>query len=490
MRTPGTLIRTLSLLAAAGAAVYFWSAALSGRTAVELLRGGNQATVAALVVAPKPAPQASHAAAPAPRPTPARRRPLRQPPAITRLEPVPQAIADAIDYVETTGSVPTATIDPYRALIVTRPPAGPVETPVPAPTGAVPATAEEISPEPAIVVPAGIGGSAEIGVKPSTPKALPATAPEPETPAGVTAPSADAPDPPNGSARAGTTSPAATPRPTPLGRQTTPQPAAPTPTPAPTAPAPATTEPQTTPSTTPSGTSTTPPPTVLGLNNPVTPTPTPATPSDGRHTDAADPAHDRRPDTAHAPDDRRPDAADAAHDRRPDAADAAHDRHADAADAAERLTRLRVRAVLPAPLVEGDRARDRRVQRLGAADRDPRLGVALELVRQALALGADEEGRLAAQVDLRRVARRRARRARRACPGTTANGTSGTRQIDPAEARSALGPVGSAQPSDSATAAPNASAVRISVPTLPGSARRQSASVTGRASAAGRSSRR
>ena len=59
---------------------------------------------------------------------------------------------------------------------------------------------------------------------------------------------------------------------------------------------------------------------------------------------------------------------------------------------------------------------------------------------------------------------------------------SGTRQIEPALARSAFGDVGSAQPSDSATAAPNASAVRISVPTLPGSASCQSASVAGRSS--------
>ena len=44
----------------------------------------------------------------------------------------------------------------------------------------------------------------------------------------------------------------------------------------------------------------------------------------------------------------------------------------------------------------------------------------------------------------------------------------GTRQIEPALARSAFGEVGSAQPSERAIAAPNASAVRISVPTLPG----------------------
>ena len=62
--------------------------------------------------------------------------------------------------------------------------------------------------------------------------------------------------------------------------------------------------------------------------------------------------------------------------------------------------------------------------------------------------------------------------------------------IEPALARSAFGEVGSAQPSDSATAAPNASAVRISVPMFPGSRSRQRASVTARSSQVGRSSRR
>ena len=67
---------------------------------------------------------------------------------------------------------------------------------------------------------------------------------------------------------------------------------------------------------------------------------------------------------------------------------------------------------------------------------------------------------------------------------------SGTRQIEPAQARSAFGDVGSAHWSDRHTAAPNASAVRISVPTFPGSASRQSASVAGRSAHPGRSSRR
>ena len=62
-------------------------------------------------------------------------------------------------------------------------------------------------------------------------------------------------------------------------------------------------------------------------------------------------------------------------------------------------------------------------------------------------------------------------------PGASSNASSGTRKIAPAEARSAFEPSGSAQPSESATAAPNASAARSSVPMFPGSETRQSASV-------------
>src|SRR5207248_4108076 len=65
-------------------------------------------------------------------------------------------------------------------------------------------------------------------------------------------------------------------------------------------------------------------------------------------------------------------------------------------------------------------------------------------------------------------------------PSGSLNLLNGTRKSDPIEARTAFGPVGSAQPSDNATPAPNASAARSSAPTLPGSATRQSANVTGR----------
>ena len=52
--------------------------------------------------------------------------------------------------------------------------------------------------------------------------------------------------------------------------------------------------------------------------------------------------------------------------------------------------------------------------------------------------------------------------------GESSKGMTGTRKIAPADARSDFGPVGSAQPAESAIPAPNASAVRSSVPTLPG----------------------
>ena len=76
---------------------------------------------------------------------------------------------------------------------------------------------------------------------------------------------------------------------------------------------------------------------------------------------------------------------------------------------------------------------------------------------------------------------RRGPRARSRDEAPRRTGASGTRKIAPADARSAFGPVGSAQPAESATPAPNASAVRSSVPTLPGIATCQSASVSGRA---------
>ena len=65
-------------------------------------------------------------------------------------------------------------------------------------------------------------------------------------------------------------------------------------------------------------------------------------------------------------------------------------------------------------------------------------------------------------------------------PSPSAKPPNGTRKTAPAEARSAFGPVGSAQPAERRTkAGPSASAARRSVPTFPGSETRQSASPTG-----------
>ena len=62
----------------------------------------------------------------------------------------------------------------------------------------------------------------------------------------------------------------------------------------------------------------------------------------------------------------------------------------------------------------------------------------------------------------------------------------GTRKIAPIEARNAFGDVGSAHPGESATnAGPSASAVRTSVPTLPGSPTCQRASPVGASSSSG-----
>ena len=94
----------------------------------------------------------------------------------------------------------------------------------------------------------------------------------------------------------------------------------------------------------------------------------------------------------------------------------------------------------------------------------------------------------------RGAAFRRARRARHDGREPRRTQPSGTRKIAPDDALSALGPVGSAQPEDSAmNAGPSPSAARTSVPMLPGSAALPEASPTGggvRVSSRGRSSRR
>ena len=111
-----------------------------------------------------------------------------------------------------------------------------------------------------------------------------------------------------------------------------------------------------------------------------------------------------------------------------------------------------------------------------------------DLFRQPLALGAEDERERLLEIDLceRPPA---VRDERDPPPGASSNPTSGTRKSAPAEARSARGEVGSAQPSDSATEAPNAPAVRTTAPTFPGSATRHSATPSNRL-LPGRSARR
>jgi hypothetical protein len=148
-------------------------------------------------------------------------------------------------------------------------------------------------------------------------------------------------------------------------------------------------------------------------------------------------------------------------------------------------------AAVPSEFVEGDCARHGDVQRLAAArlrDRGALLATLENLRRQAFSLGAEHEHDIpgAWQLGQRDSA---ARHERTRFPGDSSNPLDGTRKSEPIEARTAFEPLGSAQPSDSATPAPNASAARSSVPTLPGSPTCQSASVTGR-TPRGRSRRR
>src|SRR5262245_7336136 len=119
MRTPGTVIRLLSVLAVAGAAGYFWTGTLTGRTARVLMRGERETARTA-------APATVGTPAPAPKPVPSTPRPAPAPPATRtappRLEPVPAAIAAAVDSLEETGSLPRFAGNPFRGLIaISRP---------------------------------------------------------------------------------------------------------------------------------------------------------------------------------------------------------------------------------------------------------------------------------------------------------------------------------------------------------------------------------
>ena len=113
MRTPGTLIRALSVLAAASAAAYFWSTALTGRTAKELLRGDRNVTrITQPVVTPaRPKPQ------PAPTQNATPSQPVPQ--AATQLGPVPIALARALEGLGTAGTLPPLVGNPFGGLIGT-----------------------------------------------------------------------------------------------------------------------------------------------------------------------------------------------------------------------------------------------------------------------------------------------------------------------------------------------------------------------------------
>ena len=142
------------------------------------------------------------------------------------------------------------------------------------------------------------------------------------------------------------------------------------------------------------------------------------------------------------------------------------------------------------------RARSRRTRRRSATRRRAigihALDVTLDLGRQPFALRAEQERDAAGEVDLARAASRGALRAQPSFVwsphkptgrGGRARSSRRSRAAPSARSDRRSRPRGR-------SAAPKASAVRISVPTLPGSARCQSASVAGRSSQPGRSARR
>ena len=121
-----------------------------------------------------------------------------------------------------------------------------------------------------------------------------------------------------------------------------------------------------------------------------------------------------------------------------------------------------------------DRSRGRGdVQRLAHAprsgsSRSRRIAVASPYCGQAIPFGAEHERDALRQLHVRECST-----AVRVEPdsgdGASSKSPTGTRRPRRPSARSAFGPAGSAQPTDRQTAAPNASADRISVPALPGS---------------------
>ena len=291
MRTPGTLIRFFSLLAAAGAATYFWSVALTGRTARELLRGPGAATP---IVAPKVVHVPPAAPKPSSTPKPPRTTARPQPSSRPTLEPVPQAIAESVARVNALGSLPTVEHSPFGGLVVARPPSRTPVTPhVIVPSTVEPGTPSIIPARPVTPAATGIGEVGHVELTPAVPSTEPETTPVPEPTPAVDAPDTPAnatPSRPSRPTTAGSSArPATQARPT-VPRASAPSvpaaPATPTPspsneTPAPQSGTPALTAPATgsnggSTTTTPTPPTTTPTPPVTGGATPgsqVTPTP-------------------------------------------------------------------------------------------------------------------------------------------------------------------------------------------------------------------------
>ena len=149
MRTPGTPMRLLSLLAAAGAAVYFWSAALAGRTADRADARRRDGTTLAAKPASEPAhgaeaPSAPLRAAPGACGRHARTAPASLEPAArgarrgARLRRSDRIAAGAIAF------------NPFRGLIASdRRRCGRVQTPVPEPSAVAPSTPPTVPAVPA-----------------------------------------------------------------------------------------------------------------------------------------------------------------------------------------------------------------------------------------------------------------------------------------------------------------------------------------------------
>src|SRR5262245_26478680 len=153
MRSPGTTARLISLLAAAGAAAYFWGTALAGRTAREVLRGESQpaltaapATVSVRPAAPRPV--QDRAARPGPAAS-ATRTPL------PRLHPVPTAVVAAMGSPEKGSLLKTLEGKPFRGLVLPARPVRAVSAPEPVrATPSSPTPTSVSAPAPAAPLPA------------------------------------------------------------------------------------------------------------------------------------------------------------------------------------------------------------------------------------------------------------------------------------------------------------------------------------------------